>query len=127
MLKNKIIFKRIRNICILVMAVAILVGTYTYVRRSRAENVIQIALEVSDKSEALEMQTIMVDATETQDGNYLLDLPTSVNGNIVTKYYTADGTEVLMNDENADKTLTLTEAEVSEPKIQLQTVYSFFS
>ena len=50
MLKNKIIFKRIRNICILVMAVAILVGAYTYVRRSRAENVIQIALEVTDKS-----------------------------------------------------------------------------
>ena len=104
-----------------------MIGVYTNIRRSRAENVIPIALEVSDKSETLEMQTIMVDATETQDGNYLLDLPTSVNGNIVTKYYKSDGTEVLMNDENADKTLTLTEAEVSEQKIQLQTVYSFFS
>ena len=123
MLRNRLIIKKIRNICILLMAIIIMIGVYTNIRRSRAENVIQIALEVSDKSEALEMQTIMVDATETQDGNYLLDLPTSVNGNIVTKYYTADGTEVLMNDENADKTLTLTEAEVSEQKIQLQTDY----
>ena len=123
MLRNRLIIKKIRNICILLMAIIIMIGVYTNIRRSRAENVIQIALEVSDKSEALEMQTIMVDATETQDGNYLLDLPTSVNGNIVTKYYTSDGTEVLMNDENAEKTLTLTETEVNEQKIQLQTDY----
>ena len=123
MLRNRLIIKKIRNICILLMAIIIMIGVYTNIRRSRAENVIPIALEVSDKSETLEMQTIMVDATETQDGNYLLDLPTSVNGNIVTKYYKSDGTEVLMNDENADKTLTLTEAEVSEQKIQLQTDY----
>ena len=123
MLKNKLIIKKIRNICILLMAIIIMVGVYTNVRRSRAENVIQIELEVSDKSEALGMQTILVDATETQDGNYLLDLPTAVNGNIVTKYYTSDGQEVLMNDENADKTLTLTDTEVDNQKIQLQTDY----
>lgn len=123
MLKNKLIIKKIRNICILLMAIIIMVGVYTNVRRSRAENVIQIELEVSDKSEALGMQTILVDATETQDGNYLLDLPTVVNGNIVTKYYTSDGAEVLMNDEDADKTLTLTETEVADQKIQLQTDY----
>ena len=123
MLKNKLIIKKIRNICILLMAIIIMVGVYTNVRRSRAENVIQIELEVSDKSEALGMQTIIVDATETQDGNYLLDLPTAVNGNIVTKYYTSDGAEVLMNDEDADRTLTLTETEVADQKIQLQTDY----
>ena len=123
MLKNKIIFKRIRNICILVMAVAILVGAYTYVRRSRAENIIQIELEVSDKSETLEAQKIIVDATGTEDGNYLLDLPTSVNGNMVTKYYMADGSEVDMIDENANKTLTLTEADITNQPMQLQTDY----
>ena len=123
MLKNKLIIKKIRNICILLMAIIIMIGVYTNVRRSRAENVIQIELEVSDKSEALGMQTILVDATETQDGNYLLDLPTAVNGNIVTKYYTSDGSEVLMNDEDADRTLTLTETEVADQKIQLQTDY----
>ena len=123
MLKNKIIFKRIRNICILVMAVAILVGAYTYVRRSRAENIIQIELEVSDKSETLEAQKIIVDATENQDGNYILDLPTAVNGNMVTKYYMADGSEVDMNDENANKTLTLTESDITNQPMQLQTDY----
>ena len=123
MLKNKLIIKKIRNICILLMAIIIMIGVYTNVRRSRAENVIQIELEVSDKSEALGMQTILVDATETQDGNYLLDLPIAVNGNMVTKYYTSDGQEVLMNDENADRTLTLTETEVADQKIQLQTDY----
>ena len=123
MLKNKLIIKKIRNICILLMAIIIMIGVYTNVRRSRAENVIQIELEVSDRSEALESQKITVDATETQDGNYLLDLPTSVNGNMVTKYYLSDGSEVDMYDENADKTLTLTEVEVTDQKMQLQTDY----
>ena len=123
MLKNKLKIKKIRNICILIMAIAILIGMYTYVRKSRAENVIQIALEVTDKSETLEMQTMTVDATETQDGNYILELPTAVNGNIVTKYYTADGAEVAMNDENADKTLILTEADITNQPMQLQTDY----
>ena len=123
MLKNKLIVKKIRNILIFIMAIAILIGTYTYVRRSRAENIIQVELEISDKSETLEPQKITVDATETQDGNYLLDLPTAVNGNIVTKYYTTDGAEVVMNDENADKTLTLTQTEVDDLKVQLQTDY----
>ena len=123
MLKNKLFIKKIRNICIFIMAIAILIGTYTYVRRSRAENVIQIEMEVSDKSETLETQKILIDATETQDRNFLLELPTSVNGNIVSKYYTTDGAEVDMKDANADKTLTLTETEVNDKKMQLQTDY----
>ena len=68
-----------------------MVGIYKNVRDSRAENVIQVEVEVADKSELIEKQTITVDATETKDGDYFLDLPTSVNENIVAKYYTADG------------------------------------
>ena len=123
MLRNRIFIKKIRNICILVMAIIIAIGIYTYVRRSRAENVIQVELEVSDKSETLAMQKVRINATETEDGNFILDLPTAVNGNIVMKYYLADGTEIVMNDENADKTLTLTEADVTNQPIQFQTDY----
>ena len=123
MLKNKLIMKKIRNICILLMAIIIMIGVYTNIRRSRAENVIQVELEVSDKSETLEAQKIIVEATETNDGNYLLELPTSVKGNIVTKYYTAGGAEVDMKDANANKTLTLTDTEVNEQKMQLQIDY----
>ena len=123
MLKNKIIIKKIRNIFIFLMAILIMVGIYKNVRDSRAENVIQVEVEVADKSELIEKQTITVDATETKDGDYFLDLPTSVNENIVAKYYTADGTEVEMNDESSDKTLKLTEAEITEKKIQLEIDY----
>ncbi len=123
MLRNRIFIKRIRNICILVMAIIIAIGIYTNVRRSRAENVIQVALQVSDKSETLAMQEVMANATETEDGNFVLNLPTAVNGNIVTKYYLADGTEIVMNDENADKTLTLTEADITNQPIQFETDY----
>ena len=133
MLKNKIIVKKIRNIFILLMAIIIMLGVYHNIRNSRAENVIQIEVEVSDKDNILSAQTVIVDATETTDGKYLLDLPTSVNGNIVTKYYTSDGEEILMKSEsNAGEnnttesnvaTIQLTEAEVANKKIQVQTDY----
>ena len=53
MLKNKLIAKRIRNIFILIMTIAIMMGAYHNVRRSRAEKVIVISLEVTDNSEQL--------------------------------------------------------------------------
>ena len=123
MLKNKIIAKKIRNIFMLLMAIIIMVGVYTNIRNSRAENVLQIDIEVADKSNLLKPQTITVDATETKEGNYLLELPVVLNKNIVTKYYTNDGTEVSMNDETSDKTIRLTDEEVANKKIQLQTDY----
>ena len=69
MLRNKIIVKKIRNIFILLMAIIIMIGAYHNIRNSKAENVIQIELEVADKSGILSAQNITVDATETSDGN----------------------------------------------------------
>lgn len=123
MLKNKIIGKKIRNILILLMAIIIMLGAYHNIRNSRAENVIQIEMEVSDKSNILSAQTITVDATETSDGNYLVDLPISVNEYIVTKYYTSDGEEILVDAENNTARIQLTEEEVASQKVQLQTDY----
>lgn len=123
MLKNKIIGKKIRNILILLMGIIIMLGAYHNIRNSRAENVIQIEMEVSDKSNILSAQTITVDATETSDGNYLLDLPISVNEYIVTKYYTSDGEEILVDAENNTAMIQLTEEEVASQKVQLQTDY----
>ena len=123
MLKNKIIVKKIRNIFILLMAIIIMLGAYQNIRNSKAENVIQIEMEVSDKSNILSAQTITVDATETSDGNYLLTLPTSVNKNIVTKYYTSSGEEILVDADNNISTIQLTEEEVTNKKVQVQSDY----
>ena len=123
MLKNKIIVKKIRNIFILLMAIIIMLGAYQNIRNSKAENVIQIEMEVSDKSNILSAQTITVDATETSDGNYLLTLPTSVNKNIVTKYYTSSGEEILVDADNNISTIQLTEEEVANKKVQVQSDY----
>ena len=123
MLKNKIIVKKIRNIFILLMAIIIMLGAYQNIRNSKAENVIQIEMEVSDKSNILSAQTITVDATETSDGNYLLTLPTSVNKNIVTKYYTSSGEEILVDADNNISTIQLTEEEVTNKKVQVQSHY----
>ena len=129
MLKNKIVIKKIRNIFILLMAIIIMIGVYTNIRNSRAENVIQIEVEISDKSNKIDTQKITIDATETKDGNYLLELPTSVNEFVVSKYYTTDGAEVNMINvdnsatDNTDCTLRLTETEIANKKLQLQTDY----
>ena len=123
MLKNKIIVKKIRNIFILLMAIIIMLGAYQNIRNSKAENVIQIEMEVSDKSNILSAQTITVDATETSDGDYLLTLPTSVNKNIVTKYYTSSGEEILVDADNNISTIQLTEEEVANKKVQVQSDY----
>ena len=123
MLKNKIIVKKIRNIFILLMAIIIMLGAYHNIRNSKAENVIQIELEIADKSNILSAQTITVDATETSDGNYLINLPISVNKNIVSKYYTSSGEEIEVDVENNIATMQLTEEEVANKKAQLQTDY----
>lgn len=134
MLRNKIIVKKIRNIFILLMAIIIMLGVYTNIRNSRAENVIQIEVEVADKNNNLETETITVDATETKDGNYLVELPTSVNEFAVSKYYSTDGTEFNMiaeentdeensNTDSTNNILTLTDEEIANKKIQLQTDY----
>lgn len=124
MLKNKIIAKKIRNIFILFMAIIIMLGAYHNIRRSRAENVIEVSVEVADKSNNLGAQTVIVDATETSNGIYMIDLPVSVNGNVVTKYYTSDGEEIKMNPSSDEKiTLELTADEVKNKKVQLATDY----
>ena len=124
MLKNKIIVKKIRNILILFMSILIMIGAYHNVRRSRAENVIEISMEVADKNNSLEKQTVTIDATETKNGVYLAELPTSVNGNRVTKYYTSDGEELEIDPASVEKiTLELTEDELANKKISLGTEY----
>lgn len=117
MLKNKLIAKKIRNIFILIMTIAIMMGAYHNVRRSRAEKVIEISLEVTDKSEQLEKETITVEATETSDGVYLLELPEIVNTKMITKYYNSEDEEI------DSRTIQLTDKEISEKKIQVATDY----
>lgn len=117
MLKNKLIAKRIRNIFILIMTIVIMMGAYHNVRRSRAEKVIEISLEVTDKSEQLEKETITVEATETSDGVYLLELPEIVNTKMITKYYNSEDEEI------DSRTIQLTDKEISEKKVQVATEY----
>jgi hypothetical protein len=101
-----------------------MIGAYHNVRRSRAENVIEISMEVADKNNSLEKQTVTIDATETKNGVYLAELPTSVNGNRVTKYYTSDGEELEIDPASVEKiTLELTEDELANKKISLGTEY----
>ena len=123
MLKNKIVAKKIRNIVILFMTIIIMLGAYSNIRRSKAENVIPISMEVADKTGALSVQTLDVEAKESTDGIYILDLPTSVKGNFVTKYYTVEGEEIPIDINGETITLQLTEEELTNKKVQLQTDY----
>lgn len=117
MLRNKLIAKKIRNIFILIMTIAIMLGAYNNVRRSRAEKVIEIALEIADKNNQLEKETVIVEATETSDGIYLLELPEIVNTKMITKYYNSEDEEI------DSRTIQLTDKEISEKKVQVATDY----
>ena len=117
MLKNKLIAKRIRNIFILIMTIAIMLGAYNNVRRSRAEKVIEISLEVADKNNQIEKETVTVEATETSDGVYLLELPEIVNTKVIAQYYNSG------NEEINSKTIQLTDKEIEEKKVQVATDY----
>ena len=117
MLRNKLIAKKIRNIFILIMTIAIMLGAYNNVRRSRAEKVIEISLEVADKNNQLEKETITVEATETSDGVYLLELPEIVNTKMITKYYNSEDEEI------DSRTIQLTDKEIAEKKVQVATDY----
>lgn len=125
MLKNKIIVKKIRNIFILLMAIIIMIGVYRNIRNSRAENVIQIEMEAADKDNIIQTQNVTVDATETKDGNYLIQLPKSVNEFVVDNYYTTDDAKIEMQNENEneDKVLRLTESEITNKKLKVQIDY----
>ena len=123
MLKNKIVAKKIRNIVILLMTLIIMIGAYSNIRRSKAENVIPISMEVVDKDGVLSAHTLDIEARETTDGNYLLELPKIVNGNFVTKYYTVEGEEIPIEINGETMTLQLTEEEITNQKVQLETDY----
>ena len=117
MLKNKLKIRKIKNIFILIMIVAIMLGMYNNVRRSRAEKVIEISLEVADKNNQIEKETVTVEATETSDGVYLLELPEIVNTKMITKYYNSEDEEI------DSRTIQLTDKEISEKKVQVATDY----
>ena len=104
------------------MAIIIMIGVYTNIRRSQAENVIQIEMEVTDRENLLAPQTVKVGATEIREGIYELNLPTAINGNIVTTYYTPEE-EILIDAENNTSSIQLTETEIAEQKIQVETIY----
>lgn len=123
MLKNKIIVKRIRNIFILLMAIIILIGIYTNIRRSLAEDVIEISMSVTDKTGVLSEHTVMLDATRTSSGKYQIELPTSVSGNIITKYYTAEGEGIPVQIDGDKVTLELDETEVDSKTVKLYSDY----
>ena len=117
MLKNKFKIRKIKNIFILIMIVAIMLGMYNNVRRSRAEKVIEISLEVADKNNQIEKETVTVEATETKDGVYQLELPEIVNTKVIAQYYNSGNEEINSN------TIQLTDKEISEKKVQVATDY----
>ena len=120
MLKNKIIVKRIRNIFILLMAMIIMLGAYRNIRRSLADDVIDVTMEVTDKTGELVMQSVMLDATKTATGKYEIELPPAISGNIVTKYYTPEGEEIPIQLDTEAIKLELTSEEVKAKKLQMQ-------
>lgn len=105
MQKNKIILKKIRNVILLGMIMIIMLGAYYNIKKSRAENVVQITVQVTDTENKVAMQSVTLDATITAEGNYQVELPSILNTYYITQYYAVDGTEVVAD---AEEKLMLT-------------------
>ena len=121
MLKNKIAFKRIRNLIFLGLIMVIMLGIYNNsVRSSRAEGVVQLSAVMEDKNQFLMSKEVMVEATNNGDGTYSVQLTNMIDGKKVSKYYTADGTEV---EATTGTVLIVSESEIVENKISIDLEY----
>ena len=121
MLKNKIAFKRIRNLIFLGLIMVIMLGIYNNsVRSSRAEGVVKISAVMEDKNQFLTSKEVTVEATNNGDGTYSVQLTNMIDGKKVSKYYTADGTEVAAT---TGTVLIVSESEILENKVSIDVEY----
>lgn len=125
MLKNKIIGKKIRNIIILLMSIIIMIGTYKFINKSKAEKIIEIKAIAIDNSEILDNEEFILNAKQLEDENYEIELPESINGKIIEQIIEInlnDFTNLDNENLNEDGEETTTETETIEETEALETL-----
>lgn len=114
MLKNKIIVKKIRNITLLFMVLMIMIGAYSNIRRSRAEDVISVVAKAIDSYGLLEKEDLLIDAKAVEKDMYEIELPETIN----TKKYNEIINITLENPTSEDILPEIKEELIQEEAVQ---------
>lgn len=135
MLKNRIIGRKIRNIVILFMAIVVMIGTYKYIDKSKAEKVIEIGAIVLDNYGYLENEEFILEAKKLEEETYEVELPESINGKKINRIVkiglgelestTAQATETILEDnlEMLENRIYLTKEQIDTQQINIEIAY----
>ena len=121
MLKNKRVGKKIRNIIILLMIIAIMIGAYQNIDRSRAEKVVEVSAIALDNYGYLENEEFKLEANQIEDNSYEIQIPECVNNKKVSQVVKASIDET--NLEIVDNKIYLTKEQLESKNIEIELKY----
>ena len=124
-MRTKSIKRKVSNLLLLVILIAIVVGIYYNIYNSRAENIIEIAAVALDNYGYLSSEEFTLEAKKNANGLYEIELPESVNTKKVGQVYeiSIEDTsnpeaekEVLLAENNI---ITISEEQLTNKKINI--------
>lgn len=121
MLKNKRVGKKIRNIIILLMIIAIMIGAYQNIDRSRAEKVVEVSATALDNYGYLENEEFKLEANQIEDNSYEIQIPECVNNKKISQVIKASIDET--NLEIVDNKIYLTKEQLESKNIEIELKY----
>ena len=121
MLKNKRVGKKIRNIIILLMIIAIMIGAYQNIDRSRAEKVVEVSATALDNYGYLENEEFKLEANQIEDNSYEIQIPECVNNKKINQVVKASIDET--NLEIVDNKIYLTKEQLESKNIEIELKY----
>ena len=128
-MRTKSIKRKVSNLLLLVILIAIVVGIYYNIYNSRAENIIEIAAVALDNYGYLSSEEFTLEAKKNANGLYEIELPESVNTKKVGQVYeiSIEDTsnpeaekEVLLAENNI---ITISEEQLTNKKINITLAY----
>ena len=108
MRKNEMIFKKIRNIVILIMVMVVAIGAYNNIKNSRAEEKTEVSLLLQDKENIVSTVKLDIEAVKNKNGTYTVNIPKILKSKYVKTYYRSDNKSIDVNTSNTDENITLT-------------------
>ena len=129
MQKNRLKIKKIRNMILLGMTLIVMLGIYINIRNSRAEDAIQITVNVTDTEGLVGVQTLTLPATVSENGTYQIEVPNYINAIETKEIYLSDETKIEDVTYNKDYTkgwypIELTSEEVAALETNIKATYT---
>lgn len=119
--KNNAIKNRIKIIAIIVLVLAIATGTFIAFYNFKINN-IKVLAKITDVEGKISKKEVILKATKNKDGSYNIQLPSNIDTNYVTEFFTEDNNKIEY-DGKEQKNFIITKEELEKGEINLQTRY----